>query len=62
VSSDSDQGAANFDSDGFSYSEQALATQGLSVGAAINGPSTGQMTTTYSDGSTCGAGLSPSVQ
>ena len=97
VSSDSNQAAANFDSDGFSYSEQALAAQGVSpggtvtsdgvqykwpsaavgqpdnviaggqtikllqvsgatkigiLGSATNGPSTGQMTITYTDGST----------
>ncbi len=97
ISSDSDEGAANFDGDGFSYSEQALAAQGVTagatvtsngvqykwpsaaagqpdnliaggqtlkllpvtgateiglVGAATNGPSTGQMTITYTDGST----------
>jgi hypothetical protein len=35
VSSDSNQAAANFDSDGFSYSEQALAAQGVSPGATV---------------------------
>ena len=102
VSSDSDQAAANFDGDGFSYSEQALAAQGISPGATVtsggvrytwpsatagqpdnvlaggqtikllpvsgatkigvlgsatNGPSTGQMTITYSDGTTQQASL-----
>jgi hypothetical protein len=91
------QAAANFDGDGFSYSEQALAAEGISpggavtsggvrytwpsvaagqpdnvlaggqtskllpvsgatkigvIGSASNGPSTGQMTITYSDGTT----------
>jgi hypothetical protein len=105
VSSDSEQAVANFDGDGFSYSEQALAANGLSsgasvtsngvrytwpsagvgqpdnviaggqtikvlpvsgateigiLGAATNGPSTGQMTITYSDATTqqVSAGLS----
>ena len=102
ISSDTDQGAANFDNDGFSYSEQALAGQGVSLGgaltadgvqyafpsaavgtpdnviaggqtikllpvsgaskigilgAATNGPSTGQMTINYTDGSSQQAAL-----
>jgi predicted alpha-1,2-mannosidase len=96
ISSDTDQGAANFDGDGFSYSEQALAAQGVTLGggvtadgvqytfpsaavgtpdsvtaggqtikvlpvsgattigflgSATNGPSTGQLTINYTDGS-----------
>jgi predicted alpha-1,2-mannosidase len=96
ISSDTDQGAANFDGDGFSYSEQALAAQGITLGGAVtagnvkymfpsaaagtpdsvtaggqtikvlpvsgattigflgsatNGPSTGQVTIHYTDGS-----------
>jgi glycosyl hydrolase family 76 len=35
ISDDTNQAAANFDSDGFSYSEQALAAAGLAPGAAI---------------------------
>ena len=35
ISSDTDQGAANFDGDGFSYSEQALAKQGVTLGGAV---------------------------
>ena len=35
ISSDTDQGAANFDGDGFSYSEQALAAQGVTLGGAV---------------------------
>jgi hypothetical protein len=95
ISSDTDQGAANFDGDGFSYSEQALAAQGVTLGGAVtadgvqytfpsaavgtpdsvtaggqtikvlpvsgattigflgsatNGPSTGQLTINYTDG------------
>ncbi len=102
ISSDSAQAAANFDGDGFSYSEQALAGQGVSLGGAVtaggvkytfpsaavgtpdnitaggqtikvlpvsgateigflgsatNGPSTGQMTITYTDGTTSQASL-----
>ena len=102
ISSDSDQGAANFDGDGFSYSQQALAGQGVALGgpvtadgvkytfpsapagtpdnvtaggqtikllpvtgatkigvlgSATNGPSTGQMTITYTDGTTSQASL-----
>lgn len=102
VCSDSDQAAANFDGDGFSYSEQALTAQGICPGAAVssggvrytwpsaaagqpdnalaggqtikllpvsgatkigvlgsatNRPSTGQMTITYSDGTTQQASL-----
>jgi hypothetical protein len=95
ISSDSDQTAADFDGDGFSYSQQALAAAGVKLGgtvtssgvqytfpaapagtpdnvtaggqtikvlpvtgateigflgAATNGPSTGTMTITYTDG------------
>ncbi len=103
ISSDTDQGTANFDGDGFSYSEQALAAAGLTagstvtssdgiqynwpsaapgepdnvtaggqtiqllqvpgetelglLGSATNGPSTGQLTITYTDGSTQTASL-----
>ena len=35
ISSDTDQGAANFDGYGFSYSEQALAKQGVTLGGAV---------------------------
>lgn len=97
ISNDTNQAAANFDSDGFSYSQQALTAAGLPPGAAVtstgvhyiwpkaaagqpdnviaggqtitvlpvsgattlgvlgsatNGPSTGQMSITYTDGST----------
>lgn len=96
ISDDTNQGTANFDGDGFSYSAQALAADHVSPGAAVssngvqyvwpdapagqpddvvaggqtikvpavpgaselgligsatNGPSTGQMTVTYTDGS-----------
>ncbi|MCU4186718.1 GH92 family glycosyl hydrolase [Acidiferrimicrobium sp. IK] len=96
ISSDTAPGAADFDGDGFSYSEQALAAAGLSagkpvtsggvqynwpsaapgtpdnvvaagqtiqvpavagattlglIGSATNGPSTGPLTVTYTDGS-----------
>ena len=102
ISSDSDQGAANFDGDGFSYSQEALAGQGVTLGgsltaggvtytfpsaavgtpdnvtaggqtikvlpvagateigflgSATNGPSTGQMTITYTDGTSSQASL-----
>lgn len=97
ISSDGNQSSANFDGDGFSYSEQALAAQGVTLGgtvtssgvqytfpsaaagtpdnvtaggqtikvlpvsgatqigflgSATNGPSTGTMTITYTDGTT----------
>lgn len=35
ISSDSDQAAANFDGDGFSYSQQALAAAGLTQGGTV---------------------------
>jgi hypothetical protein len=36
ISSDNDQSSANFDGDGFSYSQQALAAAGVTIGGAVS--------------------------
>jgi predicted alpha-1,2-mannosidase len=44
ISSDSNQSAANFDGDGYSYSEQALAAAGLTEGGTVDVPGGPTMT------------------